>query len=119
MSDIQNVQADLGLIAHEGGVITDGTARTIAAGWHGGGADCLTALSHTGAIAKGGLLVEIDTALDYVRANPQAWDAPGEPDDLGTQEHNIAALEALAAYVSHHGDRGEQSGWSNIWAGRG
>lgn len=100
MSDEQAVMAELAAVRDgEREVITDGCARTIAAWWHSPStADVpMSALSHTGAVDVAGLLPLV------------------ERNKVGADTDTCEALDALAAYARHHGDRGPVDGWSNVW----
>lgn len=117
MSDNRLITEDVERAAREGGLIHDGTARTIAAGWHGAGNDAFTAFSHTGTITPS-LIDEIKREIAYVQACPHHFDATVDDDDLGTAEQNIRALHALGDYVENYGERGSVEGWSDTWVGR-
>lgn len=78
----------------DGEIIVDGAARTIASWYAGGQAVALSALSTSGAILPG--------AADAVQ---REMDTEGPAEDL----------EALLAYVQHHGVREPVTGWSGLW----
>lgn len=84
---------DEAIEAHQSGYpITDGQARVIAAGWHGGQASAMYRFVSTGSI-HGDLVDEIRR-------------------DMGL---NVPELEALLAYVERVGERGPVADWSDTW----
>lgn len=115
MSEIDLIMADVTRSHRTGTPIYDGTARTIAAGWHGGNNDGITGLSHTGRIVKADVLAEIDEEITFVQAHPHNFDAHKRVKDLGTARQNIAMLRALRDYIERTGNRGCVPGWHRVW----
>jgi hypothetical protein len=98
MSDFDKIDAHLSALA-DGDVISDACARMIASQWHGGQFSALYALASSGAIEA----VDVSRELQGVQAVTQR------------PASHTAELNALAAYVRHHGARGPVPGWSSLW----
>lgn len=90
---------------HDGTIIPDGVARTIAAWWHSPADPALAALSSTGTIMLDEVLVEIDQAVRVQEREPG-----GEAADA------VDELKALRAYAIARGERGRVEGWASLWA---
>lgn len=87
----------------EGARITHLQARVIANAWHGGQGTALYAFASSGAIISDANYPEYTPLLDEISAEQAVQD--------GTHWRE---LDALRAYVAHHGPRGAQPGWSEL-----
>lgn len=77
--------------------ISDGQARVIAAGWHGGQASPLYSFASTGAI-RPSVLSEVERERDHAAGTEY------------TEE-----LDALLGYLQRVGNREPVRGWSAVW----
>lgn len=89
-----------GLAEAGNGVISDGVARVIAAGW-AEGMGPLQSLATTGAIVDG---VADEISENYSREIAR-----------GLESSFRAELDALMVYVLDRGERGPVAGWSDLW----
>jgi hypothetical protein len=97
-SDTQLIADGLAAAQAAGRVVDDLTARVLAAAWHSGQTSALYALASCGTITAA--------------AEAELREQLGPP---GQQPAATAAgrqLEALLAYITHHGHRDSQPGWA-------
>jgi hypothetical protein len=113
MSDLDLIMADVERAERTGTPIYDGTAKAISAGWMAPDNDAFNQLNGTGTITDD-LVFEIDAEKEYVRLNPQNFDADETVNDLGTADQNLRQLRELLTYVEKHGTRGRQEGWDRV-----
>jgi hypothetical protein len=97
VSDDKLVRRNLAALG-EGELIDDATARVIASQWSDGQWAALYSLSSCGAIDER-TTGEIEAEIRHDATSPEQY----------------PALEALLAYVEHHGTRGAVDGWSDLW----
>lgn len=90
-------------------IISDGTARRIAAEWHGGQTTALCSFATTGMIDDR-VQIEVDAEIKHLeQVVPTAGDWAA---DHGS---NLADLMCLAAYLENAGHRTPVAGWSRVW----
>lgn len=117
-NDEQAVFAECRAALIHGRVISDGCARTIAALWHGGQASRAYAFASTGAIVADPYSDDpADMAEATAEAPAELWrelfGPPAAYADLSADWRRAA--DQLRAYLTDHGARGPQPGWSSLW----
>lgn len=79
-------------------MVTDGQARRIASGWHGGMSSALYSLASSG-------VIDLDRVRDEI--SRELWQL-----DVGKVRRELLALDK---YVRTAGARSAQAGWSRWW----
>jgi hypothetical protein len=115
MSDLELIMADVTRSWRTATPIYDGTARAIAAGFHGGNNEAFTSFSSTGAILAD-FIAEIQAESAFVERHAHNFDPHKRVGDLGTARQNLAMLAKLAEYAAFYGTRGPVERWSHVWA---
>ncbi|MGA4948639.1 hypothetical protein [Streptomyces lydicamycinicus] len=92
-------------------IISDLEAREISADWHTGQWSAVYALTSSGAITGE---IELEVQAEVKELTTESERTKTGRIRSAEIRHEVERLQSLLAYVSHHGERGPQDGWSGL-----